>query len=225
MENSSDSRFNLNEDFNEVVEPALEESSELSNSLVKPKVKKPGVVYLNYIPRYMTVKLVREYFNEFGEVRRLFLKPERNKKPGKPSKFFCEGWLEFGSRKVARQVAECLNGTQVGGKRHTPYYDALWSIKYLKKFQWSQLNEKQAYKKAQKGLRMRTEIAQAKREVDFYTRGVEKQKHMKRKKLDEEETNSSLPFHSPVQMENNETPREEGSTNEKAVSIMKSILI
>ncbi|XP_035233403.1 pre-rRNA-processing protein esf2-like [Stegodyphus dumicola] len=152
----------------------------------KKKVKKPGVIYLNYIPRYMTVKKVREHFSEFGEVRRLFLKPEKSKKPGKPSKFFSEGWVEFASKKVAKRVAECLNGAQVGGRRHSPYYDALWSIKYLHKFQWSNLNERKAYEKARKEQRMRAEIAQVKREVNFYTKGVEKMKRLKKHKNDNE---------------------------------------
>ncbi|XP_054712813.1 uncharacterized protein LOC129222340 [Uloborus diversus] len=156
------------------------------------KVKKPGVIYLNFIPRYMTVKKVREYFSEFGEVRRLFLKPEKSKKPGKPSKFFTEGWIEFTSKKTAKHVAECLNGVQVGGKKHTPFYDALWSIKYLKKFQWSQLNEKKAYEKARKEQRMRAEIAQVKREVNFYTKGVEKSKRQKVKDIPENEATSNV---------------------------------
>ncbi|XP_055948445.1 uncharacterized protein LOC129981572 [Argiope bruennichi] len=154
--------------------------------LKKRKVKKPGIIYLNYIPRYMTVKKVQEYFSEFGEVRRLFLKPERPKKKGKPSKFFSEGWVEFTSKKVAKRVAECLNNTQVGGKRHTPYFDALWSIRYLPKFQWSHLHEREAYQKAEAGQLMRAEIAQAKREINFYSRGADKHKRRKMNKTNNE---------------------------------------
>lgn len=153
-----------------------------SVSEIKKRINKPGIVYLNYIPRYMTVKKVREIFSEFGDVRRLFLKPDKSKKAGKPSKFFCEGWVEFAKRKVAKRVAECLNGVQVGGKRHTPYYDALWSIKYLPKLQWSQLNEGEVYQKARKEHRMRAEIAKVKREVNFYTQGVDKMNRLKNTK-------------------------------------------
>lgn len=71
---------------------------------------------------------------------------------------------------------------------------------------------------------MRAEIAQAKREVNFYTRGAEKQKRMKRRKDVEDETNSGT-LNTEIQREPINRPSEEESTNEKAVSIMKSILI
>lgn len=59
-----------------------ENSSDLPSLLSesKKKQKKPGVVHLTYVPRYMTVKKVREHFSEFGEVTRLFLKPGKLKK-------------------------------------------------------------------------------------------------------------------------------------------------
>ncbi|XP_042898979.1 uncharacterized protein [Parasteatoda tepidariorum] len=135
------------------------------------KIKKPGIIYLNFIPRYITVTKVREIFSDFGEVRRIFLKPEKTR-PGKQGKIFTEGWVEFTKKKVAKRVAECLNGTQVGGKRRTPYYDSLWSIKYLPKFQWSHLSGKKAYEKSKKVHKMKAEISKIKREINFYSRGL-----------------------------------------------------
>lgn len=61
-------------DRNLSMESAEIEEGDTVVSEIKKK-KKPGIIYLNYVPRYMNVVKVREYFSEFGEVRRLFLKP------------------------------------------------------------------------------------------------------------------------------------------------------
>lgn len=53
----------------------LENKNNLPAVVTNFKKKKRGIIYISYIPRYMTVKKVREYFSEFGEVTRLFLKP------------------------------------------------------------------------------------------------------------------------------------------------------
>lgn len=44
---------------------------------------------------------------------------------------FTEGWLEFKSKRKAKQVHMFLNNQPVGGKKKNPYYDMLWNIKYL----------------------------------------------------------------------------------------------
>ncbi|GIY30149.1 activator of basal transcription 1 [Caerostris darwini] len=179
---------------------------------LKPKVKKPGIIYLNYVPRYMTVKKVQEYFSEFGQVRRVFLKPEKPLKKGKPSKFFSEGWIEFTSRKVAKRIAEFLNNTQVGGKRHSPYYDALWNLRYLPKFQWSQLHERLNYQKAEAEQRMRAEIAQSKREINFYSKNAEKQKRQKKNKVNNESEEKKNTF-VPLQLKIKDISSEENKSN------------
>ncbi|XP_077500743.1 activator of basal transcription 1-like [Amblyomma americanum] len=141
------------------------------------KQKTPGVVYLSYIPPKMNVKTVRSMLTKFGEVGRIFLQPE--KEHGRPRNFV-EGWVEFMDKKVAKRVAATLNGVQVGGKRRAEYYHSLWSIKYLHRFRWTHLNERLAYEKAVRDQRLRTEIAQAKRESNFYISAVQKSKRMRR---------------------------------------------
>ena len=39
------------------------------------KLKKPGVIYLSTIPTKMNVKIIREYFANFGSVGRIYLEP------------------------------------------------------------------------------------------------------------------------------------------------------
>lgn len=74
---------------NSLINP--ENKNNLPTAVANFKKKKHGIIYISYIPRYMTVKKVREYFSEFGEVTRLFLKP------GKlfPSFFFQYALLSY----------------------------------------------------------------------------------------------------------------------------------
>lgn len=107
--------------------------------------------------------------------------PEPGEKRKKRSTKFSEGWVEFASKRVAKTVAERLNNTKVGGKRRTRYHDTLWNIKYLPRFKWAHLNERLAYEKAVRQQRMRTEIAQVKRETNFFIESVDKSKKLTKK--------------------------------------------
>lgn len=155
----------------------------------KKKKKVPGVVYLSYIPPKMNVKTVRSMLSKYGELGRIFLQPEKDR--GKPRNFV-EGWVEFADKKVAKRVAATLNGVQVGGKRRAQYYHSLWSIKYLHRFRWTHLNERLAYEKAVRDQRLRTEIAQAKRESNFYISAVQKSKRLRREAEQGLEDDASL---------------------------------
>ena len=98
----------------------------------------------------------------------------------KPRKYV-EGWVEFLSKRNAKRVAEVLNNQKVGGKRRSASYETLWNIKYLPSFKWAHLSERLAYEKAVHQQRMRTEIAQVKRETNFFIENVDKSKRLKKK--------------------------------------------
>lgn len=84
-------------------------------------------------------------------------------------------------KKIARQVATTLNTRNVGGKKRNRWYEELWNMKYLTKFKWGHLNERLAYERAVHNQRLRTEVAQAKREANHYVQNVEKRKILARK--------------------------------------------
>ena len=88
--------------------------------------------------------------------------------------------MEFKKKKIAKRVAMSLNNTQIGGKRRSRWYDEIWNIKYLPKFKWGHLNERLAYEKAVRQQRLRTEVSQAKREVNFYTQKVEQNRILRK---------------------------------------------
>ncbi|KAI9553626.1 putative activator of basal transcription 1-like [Daphnia sinensis] len=139
----------------------------------KPKSrKKPGIVYLSSIPTGMNPQLVREFLGVHGEIGKSFLQPIETGVKKKRSNKFSEGWVEFASKRVAKAVAERLNNTK-----------CLWNIKYLPRFKWAHLNERLAYEKAVRQQRMRTEIAQVKRETNFFIESVDQSKKL-RKKMD-----------------------------------------
>lgn len=63
-----------------------------------------GVVYLGRIPHGFHEEEMREYFNQFGEVRRVRL--SRNRRTGKSKHY---GFIEFKHKEVAEIVAETLH--------------------------------------------------------------------------------------------------------------------
>jgi len=160
----------------------------------KSNKKKPGIIFLSSIPPGFNVTTSIAFFSQFGKIGRVFLQPdmkEKSKRKDKLARNFTEGWIEFLSKRAAKEVASNLNNTPVGGKKRSKAHDVLWNIKYLPKFKWTNLSERLAYEKAVHHQRLRTEISQAKREADFFKANVEKSKRMARKRARESPENSS----------------------------------
>ena len=113
---------------------------------------------------------------------------KRVKRGGNKKKKYTEGWVEFLNKKLARRVADSLNGTRIGGilvqgvdciesalaaqshpllslgleggSKRNYYHDDLWSVKYLPKFKWTHLTERLAYDNAVRDQRLQAEVAQ-----------------------------------------------------------------
>ncbi|KAL9227675.1 hypothetical protein vseg_003336 [Gypsophila vaccaria] len=80
-----------------------------------------GVCYLSRIPPKMDPLKLRQLLSPFGEVLRIYLVPEdpdagkrRKKSGGFRGQGFSEGWVEFSDKRVAKRVANMLNGEQIG---------------------------------------------------------------------------------------------------------------
>jgi len=152
---------------------------ELTGAAPGGKKKKPGIIYLSAIPPGFNVSRTTGFFAQYGKIGRVYLQPDGKEKANRKDKLarnFTEGWVEFMSKKLAKEVASNLNLTQVGGKKRSKSHDVIWNIKYLTGFKWTHLSEKLAYEKAVHAQRMRTEISQAKRETDFFKSNLEKSK-------------------------------------------------
>ena len=62
------------------------------------------------------------------------VRKNRKRAGGNGSKQFVEGWIEFADKNIAKQVAQSLNNTSIGGKKRDFYHDDIWNLKYLKNF-------------------------------------------------------------------------------------------
>lgn len=173
------------EDAQQLAAEGSDKRRELQKKLKKLKetYDTRGIIYLSRIPPHLKPQKLRHMLSQHGEISRLYLAPEdasarkRRKKIGKNSgKNFTEGWVEFEDKRVAKQVAQMLNGQPMGGKRRSAYHYDLWCLKYLSKFKWDHLTEEIAYQKAVREQRLATEISAAKRERDFYMSRVAKAK-------------------------------------------------
>ncbi|KAK9272669.1 hypothetical protein L1049_003046 [Liquidambar formosana] len=144
------------------------------------KADKRGVCYLSRIPPHMDPPKLRQILSQYGEIQRIYLAPEdpaarvhRKRAGGFRGQGFSEGWVEFTKRRVAKRVADMLNGEQIGGRKRSSFYYDLWNIKYLSKFKWDDLTEEIAYKNAIREQKLALEISAAKRERDFYLSKVD----------------------------------------------------
>ncbi|XP_006291598.2 pre-rRNA-processing protein ESF2 [Capsella rubella] len=165
------------------------------------KADNRGVCYLSRIPPHMDHVRLRQILCQFGELGRIYLAPEdpeaqvhRKKAGGFRGQLFSEGWVEFAKKRVAKRVADMLNGEQIGGKKKSSIYYDIWNIKYLTKFKWDDLTEEIAYKSAIREQKLNMVLSAAKREKDFYLSKVEKSRAMteidarmeKKRKIQEE---------------------------------------
>ena len=146
---------------------------------VQKKNYKFGVIYLSYIPDGLTVRMLREIMSQFGEVGRIYLEPEASNLTSKRKKY-TEGWVEFKKKRVAKEVATDLNGTEINyGKKHSILRGQIWSIKYLHKFKWSHLMDQLHMDKTTRDHKRRFEMSQVKKQADFYQKMTERSRFMK----------------------------------------------
>jgi ESF2/ABP1 family protein len=134
-----------------------------------------GVIYISRVPPFMRPVKLRHMLSQYGEVDRIWLRPEddsarkrRLQKGGSRKRNYCEGWVEFLDKKMARRVAESLNATPIGGKKGSFHYDDLWTLKYLPKFKWHNLTERVAYDRAVREKRIQAEMQQVQKESLLY---------------------------------------------------------
>jgi ESF2/ABP1 family protein len=141
----------------------------------------------------MKPRKVRQLLSFFGEITNLYLAPEdqslrrkRKKAGGNTRKNFTEGWVEYSKRRHAKVTAMSLNNSAIGGPKGSYYRDDIWNIKYLKGFQWNHLKEKVAYEKRIRGTKMMAEVAQAKRDSNYYVQQLERAREIS--KIEERKT-------------------------------------
>ncbi|XP_073993322.1 uncharacterized protein [Rhodnius prolixus] len=157
----------------------------LKPDILAKKKAKTGVVYLSFIPPYMTADILRRMLSKYAHVGRIFIQVIQD--PGEPKRrknkedTMHEGWVEFLKKRRAKEVASMLNNTKMGGKKKSRFYDCLWNIKYLPRFKWVHLMERLNYERAVMKQKLRAEISQAKRIANHFKEAVEHQEYINKK--------------------------------------------
>ncbi|KAH8387496.1 hypothetical protein KR093_007318 [Drosophila rubida] len=154
-----------------------------------PKKRKKGIIYISNIPKHMNVTRMREILSDFGKVGRIYLQPEKQPGGGDKAKknkrkkyniHFTEGWVEFESKRIAKQIVPLLNNKQISTRKKSQFYDSLWSMKYLPRFKWTHLTERMNYEQAVHKQRLQTEVSQARKETTFFQNNLDKSEHLKK---------------------------------------------
>lgn len=122
---------------------------------------------------------------------------KKKKKKRKPfARHFTEGWVEFESKRVAKQIVPLLNNKQISTRKKSQFFDYLWSMKYLPRFKWCHLTERMNYEQAVHKQRLMTEVSQARKETTFFQNNLDKSEFIKKKekklkKLEEKKANKT----------------------------------
>lgn len=93
---------------------------------------------------------------------------------------FTEGWVEFESKRIAKRIASFLNNQPITTKKGSKFCDILWSMKYLSGFKWLHLSERLTYEKQMYKQKLQTEVAQARKEANYFQSNLEKSDRLKK---------------------------------------------
>ncbi|XP_049533163.1 activator of basal transcription 1 [Anopheles darlingi] len=166
-------------------------ASRASHKRVKPLAKKSvaGIIYISSVPKHMNVTILRELLDPYGEVGRIYMQPARKgntvrKRTAKGKRAmlqYTEAWVEFARRRIAKAVVQLLNAKPISTSRKSVFCDILWSMKYLPHFQWMQLSERLAYEKAVARQKLRTEVAQARKEASYFQSNLDRSEASRRR--------------------------------------------
>lgn len=147
-----------------------------SNTTQKRSKPTSGVVYVSRVPPGMDVGALRSLLGRAGRLGRVWLRPEsaevRKERQALGSSRrrgeFRDGWVEFPKRRDAKRAVSLLNGrAMAGATRRGRWADDLWCLKLLRGYQWSDLVEETCAGARERTLRVKAEIAAARREKAF----------------------------------------------------------
>jgi len=162
------------------------EGLEVGDNADRQKKQKRGVIYLGSLAPGLKPRVVKSLLSAHGNLTKTYLEPESDAKRkrriamgGSSGLRYVEGWAEFASKKEAKQVALALNGTRIGPRKGSRFYDDLWMTKYLSGFTWEMLVEKSVIERREREQRMKLELAKAKKEDEAFMRSVTRSKQMK----------------------------------------------
>lgn len=160
----------------------------------KPK-SKPGIIYISSLVPGMTPGVVKSILQKHAPIKRIFLEPEdasvrrrRISAGGGSGERFIEGWVEFYNKKDAKNLALLLNGSRVGPKKSSRFYEDRWVMKYLSGFTWEMLREKTHAERRQRESKLKLLLAKDKKNDEEF---LKKLAHSKKiRAIDERKGNA-----------------------------------
>ena len=145
-----------------------------------------GLIYFSRLPPHMKPHKLRQLLAQYGHILRVYLTPEHQSlthrrrsttaSSSSAAKRYTDGWVEFADKRIAKAVAVTLNGTTMGGRKRSYWYDDVWSCKYLKGFKWQHLTERGVMEGKGREGRRREEVGRAKREAEYYRQQMDKRR-------------------------------------------------
>jgi ESF2/ABP1 family protein len=146
--------------------------SKEASSKSKPR---PGVIYLSRVPPGLDVGIVRSILGRVGPLGRVWLRAEsketvsaRRSLGGRRRAGFTDGWVEFVRAADAEAAVELLNGRPMtGATRRGRFQNDLWCLKMLPGFRWDDLVDESCGTRRERVLRVKSEVAAARRERAF----------------------------------------------------------
>jgi len=162
------------------------DGEDAADDVAGTKAPRRGIVYIGGLVPGMNPGVVRQLLSAQGSVRRLYLEPEdaakrkrRIANGGHTSERYTEGWAEFATRAEAKMVAKVMDGSRVGPRKASRFYEDIWHIKYLSGFKWEHLTEKTEYERRQRKQRLQLELSRAKKDDEAFLRRLDKAKQVK----------------------------------------------
>lgn len=166
----------VSEDEGEKTPEQLETPSPIPTNDAEKKKRKRGVIYISRVPPGMDIGSLRGLLSRAGSLGRVWLRPEsasslaerRSLTGSRRRAEFRDGWAEFLRRKDARRAVELLNGRAMcGATRRGRWADDLWCVRFLPRYTWADLVEETCSGARERTLRVKAEVAAARRERAF----------------------------------------------------------
>ncbi|CAN8068507.1 unnamed protein product [Agarophyton chilense] len=141
----------------------------------KPKRATRGVIYLSRLPPNIEITSVRMLLSRTGKITNMWLRPETREQQkqrlalggSRRRTIFRDGWVEYSSRKDARETVQFLNGQPMtGSKRKGRWANDLWCMKFLPGFEWRHLTT-EIFGGRERILRVREEMAAARQQRNW----------------------------------------------------------
>lgn len=159
----------------------------------RKRSRRAGVVYLSRVPPGLDVGIVRSILGRCGSLGRVWLRAEssetvsvRRSLGGRRRSGYSDGWVEFLRSKDAAAAVELLNGQPMtGATRRGKFENDLWCLKLLNGFLWEDLVEEVCGTRRERILRVKSEVAAARRERAFVEQRAELSKMIARKEQKE----------------------------------------